>query len=119
MPRLHALGVEVVAVFQAHRERVVPEPAVEPGVDPPERAVREPVRSGEVLAVCHIDPRPPARPPRRFHPRNEKDRGELSFEALVETAHDPRVDEDADREKIGEDDPRALHRATTPTLSAI
>ena len=40
VPGLHPLGMEAVAVVQADRERVVAELAVEPGVDPGQRALR-------------------------------------------------------------------------------
>ena len=118
---VHPLGMEPVPAVQPHREWVVAEPAVEPGVDPAQGSVGNAARSGELVAVQHLDVLQPADPLRCAVAGQEEHRGEVPAEPLAETAHDPRVYEDSNGELIGEDDPGPLraHVAGTPTREAI
>src|SRR6188472_1185610 len=121
MPRLHALGVEPVPVVQPHGERVVAEPPVEPGVDPSLGSVCEPARSGEVVAVEDGHAFEACHPLGGLGTWDEEHHRDVAVEALTKTAHDPRIDEDANRELVGEHEPGPLraHLAGTPTCKAI
>ncbi len=120
MPGMHPLLVKPVAVVQTDRQRVIAELPVEQGVDPGERAVGKPAARRERVAVDQGEPRHEAGPLRRRIPRHEEDGRHLPIQPLPKRAHDPRAEEDTDREQIGEDDPGLLrHRAGTPARAPI
>ena len=122
VPGLHAVEVEAVPVVEPDRERVVADLPVEPGVDPARAAfAATAVGSGQVVAEERGHVPQPVGPVGRVLAGHEKDRRERAVEPLAQAVHDPRVEEDADRELVGEDEPGAAHHvaARTPSSAPI
>jgi hypothetical protein len=117
VPCVHALQMEPVPQIEPDREGVVPDLAIEPGVEPACQAVS---RAGdEVVAEEHGCVSEPRAPLRRLLPRHEEDRAERRSEPVAKPVDDPGVEEDADRKLVGKDEPGALHAYRAPSLTAI
>ena len=91
---------------------------VEPRVDPPESHVREPARRRQRRSVQCGEPGHPARPLPRLVRLHEEDRGEPAAESLLETGDYARVEERADREQVGEDEPGPGPRSSSRDADA-
>ena len=115
--RLHPLEVEAVPAVEPDRERVVADPPVEPGVD-----AGSPRGSlgfdRELVAEEHRAVTESRAPLGRLFARDEEDRGQPAAEPLAEPVDDPGVEEHADRELVGKDEPDPLH-ARTPSCAAM
>ena len=112
----HALLVEPVPVVEPDRERVVPDPAVEPRVEPAPHA-KSCVRR-ELVAEEHRNVTESRAPLGCLFSRDQKNDGKPPAQAIVEQVDDPGVEEHADRELVGEDEPGSLH-VRTPSCAAM
>ena len=118
MARSHALAVEPVPVVEAHRQWVVTEVTIEHPVDPAERsfdvadANRHEIRSVENATLDAL------RPLAAFL-RTRKHGDQAIAEALLEATHDPGVEEEPDRELVGEDEPGRARHHELPSSASI
>ena len=115
-PGCHALLVEPVPVIEPDRERVVADPAVEPRVEPAPHATSCVRR--ELVAEEHRNVTESRAPLGRLFSRDQKDDGKPPAQAIAEQVDDPGVEEHADRELVGENEPGSLH-VRTPSCAAM
>ena len=113
---LHPLEVEAVPAVEPDRERVVADLPVEPGIEPARRTV--PRFDRELVAEEHRDVTESRAPLGRLDARYQEDRGQPVPEPLAEPVDDPGVEEHADRELVGKNEPGPLH-ARMPSCAAM
>ena len=118
MPWSHALAVESVPVVEAHRQRVVAEVTIEHPVHATESsfAVTDANRH-EVRSVESPTPHPLRPVAALLGTRKHSD--QAIAEALLEATHDPGIEEEPDRELVGEDEPGRARHHELPSSASI
>ena len=125
MPRAHPLEMEAVAVVEPDRERVVADPPVEPDVGAPPDSLGRPDLDGRDVRMQQGRPRARREPllPGRRRRLVEQEHGlEPLAEPLREAVDHAALDENARRERVGEDEPHrsrahGAHPAGRPASS--
>ena len=119
MAGLHAVGVEAVAPVQPDRERVVAELPVESRVHTPHRPFAEAARArSEVGALQRGCVAEAVLPRASVVGGDEEHARDRPVEPLPQPVDDAGVEEDPDREQIGQDDPDASCRHGTRTRAS-